>query len=211
MAQADSGKHDATAFGLRCESSSHKLGGLAGAAVLWAVGLVVSSLGNALICVDHTALERWSRLFDGPFMAWVTAILGYCMIANVARLMRAAKTTIPSSFLSAFALFGWTYHLLLLRWPWLSGQVRPGMRLSIDAGTLSSTWHGMPLVAFLELAAFGLIVTQAVMGLLETARHRGLIPQAEVPSRLRTLGIASGLALFALQAFVVVGLSQGRY
>lgn len=220
MAQADSGKQGPTAFGLSQESSSHKLSasGVGGACVVWVAGLIVASLGNSLVCLDRAALERWSRLFDAPFMAWAAAVSGYYMITNVAQLLRAAQlmraaptTPIPNELLSTLALFGWTYHLLLMRWPWLSGQAMPGMRLSIDTGTLSSTWYGMPMAAFLELSAFGLIVTQALMGLIETARRRGLIPQADVPSPLRTLGTTSALGLFALQAYLVVGLSQGRF
>lgn len=211
MAQADSGKHDATAFVLTHATSSHKFGGSAGGVLFWATGLVIGTLGDSLICVDVDAFERWSRAFDGQWVSWLGAILGYAMIANAAQRTSAEPRARAFAWLGILALLGWTYHLLVLRWPWLTGSVTEGMRLEVYAGALSQGWQGMPLVAFLELVATGLIVTQAALSLLQVARSRGLIPQADVPSRFRTGCISAALALFALQAFVIIRLAQGRY
>jgi len=218
MAQADSGKHDGTAFVFSFPASSRKCDanrtryGLShpGWAALWALGLVTGTLGNALGCIDASALARFSRHADGQLASWVVALFGYALIALAARTAFDRNVPGMGRLVNVAALSAWTYHLLLLRWPWLVGTATASDRLSVASAALSQGWEGIPIYAFLELLATALLYTHATVFLILSARGHGWLPEHAVKSRGSRVLIAAAMGLYCLDAYVTVSLAQGR-
>jgi hypothetical protein len=218
MAHAEKGKHGAVAFVFGFAPSSRPLDlptprtttpGLL-AAVIWATGLAVGILGNACVLLDPTAYERWSRAFDGLGCSWACAIAGYALIVCLPRSVSPHGSAIRAGALSLLALFGWTYHLLLVRWSFLTAAVPPSSRLSVYAGALSRSWESLPVFAFGELLGSALLITHATLYLLEAARQRGWLLDEGSPSRAQVVIVAMALAVYFLSATVTIQLATGR-
>jgi hypothetical protein len=178
--------------------------------VLWAAGLGLGSLGNTLLLLDVSAAERFSALLDGCVVSWMAAAFGYLCLIVSAQTTLWERSRAASRSLHLLALFSWSYHLLLLRWPWLTRQTMPGSRLDGYSGSLSRSWETLPVYAFGELLALALLFTHASLSLIAQARRRGLFPES-TPSDFgpRVISLVA-FALFSLSAWVTVSLTIGR-
>jgi hypothetical protein len=179
-------------------------------AIIWAIGLALGSVANAVVFVDDSALARWSTVFDGPSVSWVSAIAGYTLIGSSTRLSPSSVSSRRLRPVSVLALVAWTYHLLLLRWPWLIATVSPSTRLSVYSGTLSQSLSSVPVYAFGELLASAVLLTHATLYLLAAAHRKGWFPRDNCPSVARFCLVSIAVALYFLSAAFTIDLATGR-
>jgi hypothetical protein len=178
-------------------------------AVIWALGLSLGTMGHALVFFDTAAAERLSATLDGPGFAWTTAVVGFVLIASTTGTELLWRKPKSSLALVLLTLIAWTFHELVLRFPWLVREADPGMRATVASAILSRTFDGVPLLAFLMLIADALLFTHATLAVLRAAEARGFLPES-IPSRgRRTLGSVA-VALYLVGATTTVGLATGR-
>jgi hypothetical protein len=180
-------------------------------ATVWAFGLVLWVVLHATLLVDVMTFTRVAALFDRPGLAWLEAALGYlCVIVVASKILDSGVASAQKSvesLLSLLAFAGYTYHLFLLRWPWLVGVADAHCRLTLWGAVLSTTHHGMPLLAFGELLSLALVLTHAYVGLSGTARWQGFMAK---PGRGRIIVVGVGLIGYLLASAVVIALATGR-
>jgi hypothetical protein len=179
--------------------------------VVWALGLVIWVLLHASLLADVTLFTRVAALLDHPALAWIEAILGCACVVVVSDNLRGRSAAVPQGtaklVLSISAFAGYVYHLLVLRWPWLAGLADAHGRLSLWGATLSTTWHGAPLLAFGELVSIVLLLTHAGVGLSATLN----LPLVLAKSRgFRVLLVTIAMLSYLLASAVVVALATGR-
>jgi hypothetical protein len=185
--------------------------------VAWALFLLLCTLLNASLLVDETAFVRVGARFDHPAVAWLGAVFGTLCIVVVSIHLRnhsAERSVRPSDrsaeamqrLLSVFALLGFSYHEFALRWPWLTGESESTMRLTVWSATLSTTWYGVPWLAFGELLSLSLVLAHAAAGLFATARWRSLAASSR---GVHLFGFIATLVVCLLGCAVVVALATG--
>src|SRR5512145_1439387 len=183
MAQKKSANHDGAAFSRAEGTSSQNADATlslaksyrAAVCVGWALGLLLVILLHVGALADATAWARISALFDHELLTWLETALGYFCIGTVAaRLLDARTHRLSAVGASALTVGAYTYHTFLLRWPWLTGEEAPSSRLSQWSATLSTTWHGIPCLAFMELGAVGVVLVHACWGVSTTTLWREL-------------------------------------
>ncbi len=164
---------------------------------------------QACLLVDAGAFNATVAYFDHPAAAWLTAMVGYAGILSVSIELAAApsmsRTT--SSALSVAAFVGYSWHLLLLRWPWLIASATADSRLSVWAAALSSTRWGMPLPAFAELLGLATILTHALAGLFVHVRWQ---PRLARSRWMRTCAIALATGAYLAVSSALIVLATGR-
>jgi hypothetical protein len=179
-------------------------------AVLWALGLGFGSLGHALIFVDAAASARLFSCLDAPVLAWMTTLAGFGLIASTTSAPLVPRRPGLSRALVLLTLLAWTFHELVLRFPWLVRDVDPGSRATVEGALLSRTFEGIPLLAFLILLADAVLWTHAILGVLRAAEARGWLLFSLPTTGRRALEIA-GLILFLVGAVTTVHLATGRF
>jgi hypothetical protein len=157
---------------------------------------------------DATAWARLSAFFDRELVTWLETALGYICIGTVsAKLLEARTQTRSTVGASALAVGAYTYHTFLLRWPWLTGEEVPCSRLTRWSATLSTTWHGIPWLAFIELGAVGVVLSHAFWGVSTTTLWRKLTAASP---RARVSSLAAAGLTYLLACAVVIALATGR-
>lgn len=172
------------------------------------------ALREALLLLDTAAYMAVSAWFDHPGAAWGGAVFGYFCIGALSRGRGVAAEVRevgvlgrlqPALPLLAFASY--TYHLFVLRWPWLTGAATADCRLSLWGASLSSTWQGLPLLAFGELLGLALIFLQAYLGVESALTDReGL----RFTSRWRGASMTVAFIAYGLASSTVILLATGR-
>ncbi|MGC4065640.1 MAG: hypothetical protein QM784_13535 [Polyangiaceae bacterium] len=178
-------------------------------AVLWAIGLGFGSLCHVLALLDAAAAERLSFVLDTPGIAWMTAVAGFVLIAATVRATLVQGRPGISRILVLLTLLAWTFHELVLRFPWLVREVEPGSRATVEAAILSRTFDGIPLLAFLVLLADAVLWTHSILALTRAAEARGWLSTTLPSKGHRVLGLV-GLAFYLLGATATVNLATGR-
>lgn len=174
------------------------------------MGLALASLGNTLLLLDVSAAERLSMLVDGCVISWLSAVFGYlCLIVSTQTTLW-ERSRAASRGLHLLAMLAWSYHLLLLRWPWLTRQTLPGARLEEYSRSLSRSWESLPVHAFGELLALALLFTHAALYLVAQTRRRGLFAEFAAGNLGPRVVTVLAIALFSLSAWVTVSLAVGR-
>ncbi len=216
MPRRVSGNHEGAAFSLGLPTSSQNASaglrrGRDALSFAWAIGLVLWILLHASLLADTTAFARVAVLFDCPVFVWLEAVVGYLCIVSVSTSLRQQLTSTDRAtthlVLSVLAFAGYGYHLFLLRWPWLTGEADASSRYAVWSAVLSTTWRGVPALAFGELLGIGLLLTHSFVGLSVTApwqRMGGATPRLQV-----ALAVV-GLVTFILACAVVITLATGR-
>lgn len=181
---------------------------LAWTCVAWPLGLGLTIGWNSCVLVDPLALVRFSQTMDSVGCSWLTAAFGYAgLLATASNLKQHRGDGLgPTASIawSVLALCSYTFHLLLLRWPWMSGAAEPGSRLTQWSGILSATHWGVPWSAFVELLCIVILLVHARVGLLASgfdARSRERVASL-------SLWVCSGLCLQA--SWIVIALATGR-
>lgn len=177
----------------------------------WAFGLVLAVLLNATLLVDTSAFVRFATIWDPLGGAWASAAFGYVGIIAIAAKPDASRprrgNATETTGWAILSLLGYTTHLFLMRWPWLSGTAEVGSRLNEWSATLSSTVEGIPWRAFAELLCLAVLVVHAFVGALSATGWQ----RFENLSRLGRLAYFSlALLIYALASCVVVALATGR-
>jgi hypothetical protein len=189
----------------------HRAGAADALVIAWAIGLVMYTLLQSTLLVDTAAFVRAAVWFDRPTVAWVLAGCGYAGILAASSQLRATSASQADatrrSALSILALLALSYDVFLLRWPWLVGSADATSRLSVWAGALSSTWQGVPAVAFIEVLGIAMLLTQSFLGLRELVRQRW---GALILSRVLGLGLGVAILMQLLACTVIVLLATGR-
>jgi hypothetical protein len=216
MPRRESGNHGEAAFALGLPTSSQNAS--AGLASLrdalcfaWAIGLVVWILLHASLLADTTAFVRVASLFDRPALVWLEAAFGYlcivCVSTNLRQELTNADRASAHLVLSVFAFASYGYHLFLLRWPWLTDEAEATSRYAVWSAVLSTTWRGVPALAFGELLGIALMLTHGFVGLSVTAPWQRL---GGATRSLRVTLAVVGLVTFVLASAVVITLATGR-
>jgi hypothetical protein len=217
MPRRESENHEAAAFSLGLPPSSQNgLARLRGTrealSTAWVIGLVLSS---SLLCgsllADTTAFVRVAALFDHQALVWLEAIFGYlCMVSvslNLRQQHMNGGSATSSLLLSVLAFTSYSYHLFLLRWPWLTGEAEVHSRYAVWSAVLSSTWRGVPALAFGELLGIAVLLTHGFVGLSVTSPWQRL---GRAIPRLRLALGAVGLVTYLLASAVIITLATGR-
>jgi hypothetical protein len=216
MPSRESGNHESGAFSLGLPPSSQN----AQARLLrysdalsnaWAFGLLLSILLGGVLFADAAAFTRIARVLDRPLLVWLEAVVGYLCIASVSinlrRRLKHSGLATSSIALSVLALTSYGYHLFLLRWPWLVGDAEPTGRYAIWSAVLSSTWRGVPLLAFGELLAILILLCHGLLGLSVATPWLRL---GRATPRLHPALVAGGLLSYVLASAVIIALATGR-
>lgn len=216
MPRRASGNHEGAAFSLGLPTSSQNASaglrrGRDALAFAWAIGLVLWILLHASLLADPTAFARVAAIFDRPMLVWLEVAFGYLCIVSVSMNLRLQPTSTDRAtahlVLSVLAFASFGYHLFLLRWPWLTGEAEVSSRYAVWSAVLSTTWRGVPTLAFGELLGIGLLLTHSLVGLSVTApvqRMGGATP------RLHGALAVVGLVAFVLACAVIINLATGR-
>lgn len=177
----------------------------------WAFALLLSVLLNASLLLDVSAFVRFATAFDTLGAAWSTALFGYAGLFAIAsrpevRQTRPSHVTETSGW-ALLSLMGYTTHLFLLRWPWLSGTAEVGSRLTLWSQALSTTVEGVPWRAFTELLCIAVLLVHACVGALSATAWRRY---GDLPARAKAVLLTVALLTYALASSVVVALATGR-
>jgi hypothetical protein len=216
MPSRESGSHESGAFSLGLPPSSQNAparphGSSNALSNAWAFGLVLWILLVGVLFADASAFNRIARVLDRPLLVWLEAVLGYlCIVSvsmNLRRQLEHTRLAVPSIALSVLAFTSYGYHLFLLRWPWLVGQAEPTGRYAIWSAVLSSTWHGVPLLAFGELLAILILLCHGLLGLSVAMPWQRL---GRATPRLHLALVAGGLLIYVLASAVIIALATGR-
>ena len=208
--------HEGAAFALGLPTSSQNAPaglrrGRDALAFAWAIGLVLWILLHASLLADTTAFARAAAVFDRPMLVWLEAAFGYLCIVSVSSNLRQQLTDTERAtahlVLSVLAIASYGYHLFLLRWPWLTGEAEATSRYAVWSAVLSTTWHGVPALAFGELLGIAILLTHSFIGLSVTAPWQRM--GAGTP-RLHVALAVVGLVTFILACSVVITLATGR-
>lgn len=216
MPKRESGNHEAEAFSLGLPPSSQN-----GSTRLrsckdtlsnaWAIGLVLWILLSGSLLADVSAFTRVAAQLDRPVVVWLEAVFGYlCIVSvslNLSQRLKAVGFAPASLALSVLAFASYGYHLFLLRWTWLSGAAESTARYTVWSALLSSTWRGVPVLAFGELLAIMVLLIHGFVGLTVTAPWRQLTRESP---RLRIGLVAVGLVTYIIASAVVITLATGR-
>lgn len=178
--------------------------------VAWPIGLGLTVGCNSSVVVDPTALVRFSQTMDSMASSWATAAFGYVGILATASHLKqhrgAGLGPTASITWSVLSLCSYTFHLLLLRWPWMSGVVEPGSRLTQWSGALSATHWGVPWSAFVELLCISILLVHARAGLVSVAA--GFSARLRERAAMLSMWVCSGLCFQA--SWIVIALATGR-
>lgn len=216
MPSRESGNHESGAFSLGLPPSSQnapaRLHGYSNAlSNAWAFGLVLGILLGGVLFADAAAFTRIGRVLDRPLLVWLEAVLGYlCIVSvslNLRRQLERSGLAVPSIALSVLAFTSYGYHLFLLRWPWLVGEAEPTGRYAVWSAILSSTWRGVPLLAFGELLANLILLSHGLLGLSVAMPWQRL---GRATPRLHAVLVAGGLLIYVLGSAIIIALATGR-
>ena len=212
-----SGNHEEAAFSPGPPTSSQNpdsgFEGFRGALyVAWAFVSLLWVSSHGALFIDEAAFERLGRCLDSPLGAWSEVVFGYLGISYVAeglRRMPAGRGPARHHMASSvMALCGYGIHLYVLRWPWLSGSAPLGSRLDRFAAILSSTWHGVPVLAFCELLSVLAVVVQGTLGLSLAGPYLRLVrAQPSIRRFVATLAMAA----YAAFCGMIIALATGRH
>jgi len=216
MPRQVSGNHKAAAFSLpslpSSQNASTRLRSFSVAlSKAWAPSLVLWILISSSPLADPSAFARVSWVLDRPSLAWFELGFGYLCIAAVSLNLRqrfeGTRLATPSIVLSVMAFSCFSYHLLLLRWPWLTGSTPPGTRYTVWSEVLSSTWQGVPVLAFGEMLTALVLVTHGLLVASATAPWERL---GRATSWGHVTRFVVGLVACVLACALVVALATGR-